>query len=132
MDAAGTITGVSFTAEIGFEQIVFTFPNDAVETERHAVKPEDIQSISIEPDGSTRLAIRFHRDLMIPTSKDESAKLQIALERVLGEVKAVELRRIEAGREARVEAGREARVEKLRRIGRSDPSREDYEKIPDD
>ncbi len=124
MEAAETVTGVFFTAVIGFKLIVFTFRKDEVETERHTVKPEEIQSINTEPDGSTRLAIRLHRDLTIPASKDESAELQIALQRVLGEVKAVELRRIEAGREARVEKLPERRGPLA--------SSEDYEKIPDD
>ncbi len=139
MDSAGRIAGVFFTAEIGFKQIVFTFREDGAETERHVVKPEDIQSVSVEPDGSTKLAIRLHRDLTVPTTLDESSELEIALERVLEEVKAVELRKIEAGREARkIEEGREAKVEKFMENpprmsrGRSPPSKEDYEKIPDD
>ena len=118
-----TVTGALFTAEIGFKRIVFSFRKDGVEDERHTVSPEEIQSVNIEPDWTTRVAIRLHRDLIVPSSKDESAELQLALERVLGEVKAVELRRIEAGKEARTG---------LPQRRHAYASSEDYEKVPDD
>jgi len=118
-----TVTGALFTAEIGFKRIVFSFRKDGVEHERHTVNPEEIQGVNIEPNWSTRLAIRLHRDLVIPSSKDESTELQLALERILEETKAAELRRIEAAKETRT---------RMPNRMRAYASSEDYEKVPDD
>jgi len=120
------IDGAFFTAEIGYERIVLTFKH-GVETERHEVRPADIQSISVDPEGSTKLAIRLHRDLTVPSTQAESVTLRDALERVLEEVKAVELRNEEAGRELRVKMA-------TKRVARGVPvlPERDYEKPPDD
>ncbi len=120
------IDGAFFTAEIGFEKIIFTFKH-GVETERHEVRPADIQSVSVESDGSTKLAIRLHRDLTVPSTQTESVTLRDALERVLEEVKEVELRNEEAGRELRVKMA-------TKRAARGVPvlPERDYEKPPDD
>jgi len=119
------INGAFFAAEIGYEKIVFTFKR-GVETERHEVRPSDIRSVSVESDGSTKLAIRLHRDLTIPSTRAESMTLRDALERVLEEVKAADLRMKEARRELRVEMATKA-VHRTNVL----PER-DYEKPPDD
>ncbi len=119
------IGGCLFTAEIGFEKIVFTFKH-GVESERHEVRPADIQSVSVESDGSTKLRIRLHRDLTVPSTLAESVTLKNALERVLEEVKEAELRMKEAARELRVEIATKG-VHDTNIL----PER-DYEKSPDD
>ncbi len=119
------IGGGLFTAEIGYEKIVFTF-KCGVETKRHEVRPADIQSVSVESDGSTKLRIRLHRDLTVPSTLAESTTLKNALERVLEEVKEAELRMKEAARELRVEIATKG-VHDTNVL----PER-DYEKSPDD
>ena len=126
------IGGAFFTAEIGHEKIVFTFRR-GVKTERHEVGPADIQSVSIEPDGSTKLSIKLHRDLNVPSTQAESMTLKNVLDRVLEEVKAVELRRKEAARELRVEIATKRTTGSTKGTwGTKVLPERDYEKLPDD
>jgi len=60
------------------------------------IKTEELQSAKSQADGSTKLAIRWKKDLVVFTSADESLKLVDALNALLNERKAVEIRDKEA------------------------------------
>jgi hypothetical protein len=83
------VEGSSFRVELGFHKLRVWLSGD--DTPK-VVKTEELQSAESRPDGSTKFAIRFKRDLIIPTSADESLKLVNAINALIDERRATELR----------------------------------------
>jgi len=99
------VEGSLFRVELGFNELHVWLSG---EEKPRVIKTGELQSAITQPDGSTKLAIHLKKDLVIPTSADESLKLVDALNALLNERKAVELRDKEAA---------EALKQKLRRGG---------------
>jgi len=83
------VEGSSFRVELGFHKLRVWLSGD--DTPK-VVKTEELQSAESQPDGSTKFAIRFKRDLIIPTSADESLQLVNAINALIDERRATELR----------------------------------------
>ena len=83
------VVGSSFRVELGFHELrVFLSDRD----KPRIIKTEELQRAEAQPDGSTKLAIRFKRDLAVPTSGTESMALVAAVNSLLNERRATELR----------------------------------------
>ncbi len=87
------VRGASFRVELSFHEVHVWLSSDE---KPRVIKAEELQGAESQPDGSTKLALRFKRDLIVPSSAAESSKLVVALNALLNERKAVELRDKEA------------------------------------
>ena len=90
---ATTITGAAFTAEITFNRIRIWL---ADYKSLRIVKSSILESVSIQPNGYTKLILQFNADLVIPTSHGEAVQLARALNSLISEKRAVEIRRKQA------------------------------------
>ena len=97
---ATMMTGAGFTVEIGFDRLRIWL---ADQRRIKKVKTSDLESVSIQPNGHTKLALRLQKDFVIPTSHKEAVQLVNALDSVIAERRAVDLRRRLAGVRARRE-----------------------------
>jgi len=89
------VEGSSFKVELSFHELRVWLSG---EKKPRLVKTEELQGDKSEPDGSTKLELRFKRGLIIPSTADESLKLVDALNVLLNERETTELRDKEAGR----------------------------------
>ncbi len=87
------IDGVAFRAEIRFESVRFWLPD---QRRVRVVRTSNLESVGIQPNGHTKLVLRLQKDLIIPTTSREAVQLANALDVLLGEWRAVELRREQA------------------------------------
>ena len=92
------VEGSSFRLELGFKELRLSLSGD---DKPKSINTEKLQSAKTQPDGSTKLALQFERDVTVPTTAEESAKLVEALNSLLGERKAAELRGEQVARELR-------------------------------
>ena len=92
------VEGSSFRLELGFKELRLWLSGD---DKPKSINTEKLQSAKTQPDGSTKLALQFERDVTVPTTAEESAKLVEALNSLLGERKAAELRGEQVARELR-------------------------------
>ena len=97
-DYPKTVEGASFRVELGFHELRLWMTGG---DKPRLIKTGKLQSPRTQPDGSTKLALQFERDLIIPTTVQESVKLVEALNALLGERTAAELRDEQAARELR-------------------------------
>jgi len=87
---ATTITGAAFTAEITFKRIRIWL---ADYKSLRIVKSSSIMSVRIQPNGFTKLILQLKADIVIPTSHGEAVQLARALNSLISEKRAVEIRR---------------------------------------
>lgn len=87
---ATTITGAAFTAEITFSRLRIRL---ADYKRLKIVKSSSLESVRIQPNGYTKLILQLRGDLIIPTSHGEAVQLARALNSLISEKRAVEVRR---------------------------------------
>jgi hypothetical protein len=97
-DYPRTVEGSSFRLELGFNELRLWLSGD---DKPKLISTGKLQSIKAQPDGSTKLALELERDVTVPTTIEESAKLVEALHALLGERMAAQLRDEQAARELR-------------------------------
>ncbi len=85
-----SVTGAAFRAEIGFKRLRFWLP---AEGERRTVNTSSVESVQVEPNGYTKIVVRLGKDLVIPSSQQESTQLVRALNAVISEVRAAKMMR---------------------------------------
>lgn len=88
------VEGSSFKVELSFHELRVWLTG---EEKPRVIKTEELQGARSEPDGSTKLDLHLRRDLTIPSSAAESLKLVDALNALLNERRATEVRDKEAG-----------------------------------
>ena len=87
---ATTITGAAFTVEITFSRLrIWLADYKRLKT----VKSSSLESVRIQPNGYTKLILQLKADLVIPTSHGEAVQLAGALNSLISEKRAVEIRR---------------------------------------
>jgi len=87
---ATTITGAAFTVEITFNMLRIWL---ADYKRLKAVKSSSLESVRIQPNGFTKLILQLKADIVIPTSHGEAVQLARALNSLISEKRAVEIRR---------------------------------------
>ena len=95
---ATTITGAAFTVEITFSRLrIWLADYKRLKT----VKSSSLESVRIQPNGYTKLILQLKGDLIIPTSHGEAVQLARALNSLISEKRAVEIRRKQAAADRR-------------------------------
>lgn len=109
--ALNRLRGSSFRVELGFNELRLWMTGS---DKPRLIKTSKLQSARTQPDGSTKLALKFERDVTIPTTMEESVKLVEAQNALLGERIAAELRDEQAARELRQRLREGQRVRRRR------------------
>src|SRR5262245_57279853 len=85
----GEVSGANFRMELSFKEVRIWIANHPGPT---VIKSSDLQSVATLLDGSTKVAVALHRDVIVPTSKGESERVVNALNALMDEQDDVRLR----------------------------------------
>jgi len=83
------VSGALFRIELGLREIHLWLEKEPVPK---VVKVSEIQEVISLGDGSTKIRVQFHKDVIVPTTAGESERVIRALNALLGERYAVEER----------------------------------------
>lgn len=81
------LDGSAVKAELKFDQLKVWFLSEGT---RKTVRTDRILSVTIEPNGYTKLNLAFRKDILLPTSQGEAVQLVKELNAIISEKTAIE------------------------------------------
>lgn len=80
------LDGSTVKAELKFDQLKVWFLSEGT---RKTVRTDRILSVTIEPNGYTKLNLAFRKDILLPTSQGEAVQLVKELNAIISEKTAI-------------------------------------------